>query len=87
MYFRVFRGGGLQSMETSEKKPKIDVIDRKILRALQREGRLSFRDLGSRIHMTLNVALDLRAAKTGAYFLATIRGADNGTYYYPLKVN
>jgi hypothetical protein len=37
--------------------------------------------------VTLNVALDLRAAKTGAYFLATIRGADNGTYYYPLKVN
>lgn len=31
--------------------------------------------------VTLNVALDLRAAKTGAYFLATIRGADNGTYY------
>ena len=37
--------------------------------------------------VTLNVALDLRAAKAGAYFLATIRGADNGTYYYPLKVN
>jgi len=36
--------------------------------------------------VTLDVALDLRAAKAGAYFLATIRGADNGTYYYPLKV-
>jgi len=33
------------------------------------------------------VTLDLRAAKPGAYFLATVRGADNGMYYYPLKIN
>ncbi len=34
----------------------------------------------------LDVTLDLRAASPGAYFLATVRGSDNGTYYYPLKV-
>ena len=32
------------------------------------------------------VTLDLRSAKPGAYFLATVRGSDNGTYYYPLEV-
>ncbi|RRA50376.1 hypothetical protein [Acidipila sp. EB88] len=34
----------------------------------------------------VNVTLDLRSAKPGAYFLATVRGSDNGTYYYPLQV-
>jgi hypothetical protein len=34
----------------------------------------------------IKVTLDLRAAKAGAYFLATVRGADNGMYYYPLKI-
>jgi hypothetical protein len=34
----------------------------------------------------VDVTLDLRNAKPGAYFLATVRGSDNGTYYYPLKV-
>jgi hypothetical protein len=33
------------------------------------------------------VTLDLRTATPGMYFLATVRGSDNGTYYYPLKVN
>jgi hypothetical protein len=36
--------------------------------------------------VTLNVTLDLRGARPGAYFLATVRGTDNGTYYYPLKI-
>jgi hypothetical protein len=35
----------------------------------------------------VSVVLDLRAAKAGMYFLATVRGADNGVYYYPLKIN
>jgi hypothetical protein len=35
---------------------------------------------------TVVVTLDLRAAPFGEYFLATVRGADNGTYYYPLKI-
>jgi hypothetical protein len=34
----------------------------------------------------LEMTLDLRSAKTGAYFLATVRGDDNGMYYYPLTV-
>jgi len=34
----------------------------------------------------LTVTLDLRNAKAGSYFLATIRASDNGAYYYPLQV-
>lgn len=34
----------------------------------------------------VSVTLDLRTAQPGAYFLATVRGSDNGTYYYPLQV-
>lgn len=36
--------------------------------------------------LTLSVKLDLRNAKAGSYFLATVRGVDNGTYYYPLQI-
>jgi hypothetical protein len=36
--------------------------------------------------LRLEVALDLRRAQAGSYFLATVRESDNGTYYYPLKV-
>lgn len=36
--------------------------------------------------LLLEVALDLRRAQVGSYFLATVRESDNGTYYYPLKV-
>jgi hypothetical protein len=35
----------------------------------------------------LVVSLDLRQTVPGMYFLATVRGSDNGTYYYPLKIN
>jgi hypothetical protein len=34
----------------------------------------------------LPVTLDLRPAPPGAYFLATVRGSDDGTYFYPLQV-
>jgi hypothetical protein len=34
----------------------------------------------------LDVSLDLRGARAGSYFLATVRESDNGTYYYPLNV-
>jgi hypothetical protein len=34
----------------------------------------------------VKVTLDLRTAKAGEYFLATVRGADNGMYYYPLRI-
>jgi hypothetical protein len=36
--------------------------------------------------VTVAVTLDLRAAKTGSYFLATVRGSDNGMYYYPVQI-
>lgn len=35
----------------------------------------------------LDVTLDLRAARSGSYFLATVRGEDAGAYYYPLTIN
>jgi hypothetical protein len=37
--------------------------------------------------VSMTVTLDLRSAKAGAYFLATVRDSDNGTYYYPLTIN
>jgi hypothetical protein len=36
--------------------------------------------------LLLEVTLDLRRAQVGSYFLATVRESDNGTYYYPLRV-
>lgn len=33
----------------------------------------------------VKVLLDFRTAKAGMYFLATVRGSDNGGWYYPLK--
>lgn len=36
--------------------------------------------------VNVSTVLDLRKARPGAYFLATVRGSDNGTYYYPLRV-
>jgi hypothetical protein len=37
-------------------------------------------------HEVLDATLDLRSAKEGSYFLATVRHQDSGTYYYPLTV-
>lgn len=37
-------------------------------------------------NINVSTTLDLRKARPGAYFLATVRGSDNGTYYYPLRV-
>jgi len=35
----------------------------------------------------VGATLDLRAAKPGAYFLATVRGSDSGVYYYyPVQI-
>jgi hypothetical protein len=42
--------------------------------------------VADRSHLLLEVTLDLRRAQVGSYFLATVRESDNGTYYYPLKV-
>lgn len=39
---------------------------------------------GEKVQLSAN--LDLSHAAPGTYFLATVRGSDNGTYYYPLKI-
>ena len=37
-------------------------------------------------HESVSVELDLRAAKAGAYFLATTHDQDQASYYYPLQI-
>jgi hypothetical protein len=37
-------------------------------------------------HESVSVELDLRAAKAGAYFLATTHEQDQASYYYPLQI-
>ena len=37
-------------------------------------------------HESVSVELDLRAAKAGAYFLATIHEQDQASHYYPLQI-
>jgi uncharacterized protein (DUF2141 family) len=37
-------------------------------------------------HESVSVELDLRSAKTGAYFLATTHEQDQASYYYPLQI-
>jgi Lrp/AsnC family leucine-responsive transcriptional regulator len=42
----------------TEKNPEFDDIDRKIVRALVADARLSFRDLGERIHLSPNATAE-----------------------------
>jgi len=56
--FRVFHGWDDMSTETSEKSSAIDAIDRKILRALERQARLSFCDLGAKVHLSSNATAE-----------------------------
>jgi hypothetical protein len=37
-------------------------------------------------HESVSVELDLRSAKAGAYFLATVHEKDQASYYYPLQI-
>jgi hypothetical protein len=37
-------------------------------------------------HESVSVEMDLRAAKAGAYFLATTHEQDQASYYYPLQI-
>jgi hypothetical protein len=37
-------------------------------------------------HESVSVELDLRSAKAGAYFLATVHEQDQASYYYPLQI-
>lgn len=54
-------------------------------RDLAAEGEGTAAELAGKTRV--DVTLDLRQAKAGMYFLATVRNSDNGTYYYPLKIN
>jgi len=42
----------------TEKNPEFDDIDRKIIRALVADARLSFRDLGERVHLSPNATAE-----------------------------
>ncbi len=37
-------------------------------------------------HESVTIELDLRTAKAGAYFLATVHEQDQASYYYPLQI-
>ncbi len=67
---------GLYEIRVSKDKEGSDIVAHGTGEALDSAG-----------NAVVKVMLDLRAAKAGMYFLATIRGADNGVYYYPLKIN
>ncbi len=71
-----FSDAGVYKLIVSTDKQGKDVIASGTGNARQAEGG----------KITLPVTLDLRKAKAGAYFLATVRGTDNGTYYYPLQI-
>jgi hypothetical protein len=68
---------GSYNVNVSKDKTGSQIIATGAGNALERDGG----------KVSVNVTLDLRAAKPGAYFLTTVRGTDNGTYYYPLKIN
>jgi hypothetical protein len=71
-----FSQSGHYEIRVSKDKAGTDVVAQGSGEATERDGIIA-----------VSVVLDLRAAKAGMYFLATVRGADNGVYYYPLKIN
>ena len=70
-----FSDTGSYEILVSKDKTANQVVAKAAGRAQERNGR-----------ELLNVILDLRAARKGAYFLATVRREDDGTYYYPVTV-
>jgi len=52
------RGGVDYRPQETEKNPEFDDIDRKIIRALAADARLSFRDLGERVHLSPNATAE-----------------------------
>lgn len=52
------RGGADYRLQGTEKNPEFDDIDRKIIRALVADARLSFRDLGERVHLSPNATAE-----------------------------
>jgi hypothetical protein len=71
-----FSESGAYGILVAKDRAGTDVVARGLGNAVQTDGRVS-----------VMVTLDLRKTAPGMYFLATVRGSDNGTYYYPLKVN
>jgi Lrp/AsnC family transcriptional regulator, leucine-responsive regulatory protein len=52
------RGSADYRSQETEKNPEFDDIDRKIIRALVADARLSFRDLGERVHLSPNATAE-----------------------------
>lgn len=52
------RGGTAVRAQKTEKSAGLDDIDRKIIRALVADARLSFRDLGERVHLSPNATAE-----------------------------
>jgi hypothetical protein len=71
-----FSESGPYRIVVAKDRAGTDIVARGIGDAVDVQGKVS-----------VVVTLDLRNAAPGMYFLATVRGSDNGTYYYPLKVN
>ena len=71
-----FSESGPYGIVVAKDRAGTNVIARGLGNAVDVDGKVS-----------VMVTLDLRNATPGMYFLATVRGSDNGTYYYPLKVN
>ena len=71
-----FSQSGHYEIRVSKDKAGLNVVAQGSGEATETDGKTN-----------VSIVLDLRAAKAGMYFLATVRGADNGVYYYPLKIN
>ncbi len=71
-----FSESGAYRILVSKDRAGIDIVARGLGNAVERDGKVN-----------VMVTLDLTKTSPGMYFLATVRGSDNGTYYYPLKVN
>jgi hypothetical protein len=71
-----FSQSGPYQILVSKDRAGLDVVARGTGQAVETEKKVR-----------LTVSLDLRQTAPGTYFLATVRGSDNGTYYYPLKIN
>jgi Lrp/AsnC family leucine-responsive transcriptional regulator len=76
------RRGVDDRLRETEKNPELDDIDRKIIRALVADARLSFRDLGERVHLSPNATAErvrrLREIKVISGFHAKVDRARLG---------
>lgn len=70
-----FSESGAYGIVVAKDRAGRDTVARGLGNAVEVDGKVS-----------VIVTLDLRKTPPGAYFLATVRGSDNGTYYYPLRV-